>query len=286
MVDEIDDHSGVLAHIRELEPLSVRQFRGLIGEVGRDQLVKISLLIGLVEDAESVCEQAESGAQKDALRVHILLELSGGIEDRAAGGDHIVDDDRVLAVEVCAEELVGNDGILAVYDDGIISSFIEHTCVRADDVGKIDCAVQCAFIGGDDHDVVLVDDQVVHGVHQRLHKLVRGCEVAEVHEGVDILDPGVVGVEGDEVLDAQITELLVHDRGVKRLAPASLVLAALIQERHDDIDAPRLAVDGSDHSLEILEMIVRRHMVDKTVHLIGNGMVCDIYKYIDIFSSG
>ena len=285
VIDEIDDHCSILAHISFLEPHSVLEFRGLVSEVGCDQLVKIALFIGLVKYVQSVCEQAKGRAEEDTLCVHVLLELSGSVQDGTAGGDHIVDNDRVLAVKVRAEELVGDDGILAVYDHRVISSFIEHTRVGTNDVGKIDRAVQCALIGGDDDDVVLVNDQIVHRVHQRLHELIRGCEVAEIHEGIDVLDSGVVGVKCDKVLDTQIAELFVHDRGVERLTAASLVLASLIQERHDDVNAARLAVDGRNDSFEILEMIVRGHMIGKTIHLIGNGMVCDIYKNIDIFSS-
>ena len=105
--------------------------------------------------------------------------------------------------------------------------------------------------------MILVNDQVVHGVHERLQELVRRGETAEIDEGIDILDPGIMRIECDEILDAQITELLVHDGGVEGLAPGPVVLTTLIEEGHDDVDAVRLAVDRRDDSLEILEMVVR-----------------------------
>ena len=54
VVDEIDDHRGVFAHVRGLEPLPVRQLRGLVGEIGGDELVKIALFVSSVEYFEAV----------------------------------------------------------------------------------------------------------------------------------------------------------------------------------------------------------------------------------------
>ena len=46
-----------------------------------------------------------------------------------------------------------------------------------------------------------------------------------------------------------------------------------------------LAVDRGDHSLEILEMIIRRHVVGEAVHLIGYGVISDIHENEDILAS-
>jgi hypothetical protein len=95
-----------------------------------------------------------------------------------------------------------------------------------------------------------------------------------------------VGVKSDEILDPEVAELLVHDGGVQGLTAASLVLASLVKEGHDNIDPVGLAVDGGDHSLEILEMIVGRHVIGKAVHLICDGVIGDIHEDVDILASG
>ena len=64
------------------------------------------------------------------------------------------------------------------------------------------------------------------------------------------------------------------------------MLASLIEERHDDIDPVCLAVDGGDHPLEVLEMVVGGHMVFKSVHLVGDGVVRDVHENKDVLASG
>ena len=62
----------------------------LIGQVGGDDFVEPALFIGRVENVEAVCEQAEGGAYKDAVGMHLFLDLPGGIQHGAARGNHIV----------------------------------------------------------------------------------------------------------------------------------------------------------------------------------------------------
>ncbi len=63
------------------------------------------------------------------------------------------------------------------------------------------------------------------------------------------------------------------------------MLSAFVEEGHDDIDSVCLTVDGRDDSLEILIMIIGRHMIDISVHLIGNTMIADVRQNKDIFTS-
>ena len=47
-----------------------------------------------------------------------------------------------------------------------------------------------------------------------------------------------------------------------------------------------ILVDGGDHSLEILEVIIRRHVVRESVHLIGYGIIGNIHENEDVLASG
>ena len=62
------------------------------------------------------------------------------------------------------------------------------------------------------------------------------------------------------------------------------MLAALIEVGHDHGDPSGLSADGSDRSLEVLVVIVRRHVVFKTKHLVGLAVIDDISKKIEIHS--
>ena len=52
---------------------------------------------------------------------------------------------------------MGNDGIAAVYDAGIIPALIEHSHVEPQDIGDVDRAAHAAFVRADDHHMVAVD---------------------------------------------------------------------------------------------------------------------------------
>ena len=49
-------------------------------------------------------------------------------------GNHIIDDDNIFALQVRAEELVGNDRIASVNNAAVIATFIEHTHIDAKNV--------------------------------------------------------------------------------------------------------------------------------------------------------
>ena len=67
------------------------------------------------------------------------------------GMSDVVDDDDVLAGQGGSQELMGYDGVLAIYDGGVVSSFIEHTQVDTQDVGEVYRTLHGALIRGDDH---------------------------------------------------------------------------------------------------------------------------------------
>ena len=63
------------------------------------------------------------------------------------------------------------------------------------------------------------------------------------------------------------------------------MLAAFIEERHDYCYSVCLACTGLYHALKVLIMVVRRHMVLVTKHIVGNAVVTYINEDINIQSS-
>ena len=76
-----------------------------------------------------------------------------------------------------------------------------------------------------------------------------------------VLDSWVMSVEGDDVFHAHVDQFLKADRAVQGFTSRALVLAAFVEERHDDIDPAGLSSDSGNDSLQILKMIVRGHVV-------------------------
>ena len=74
---------------------------------------------------------------------------------------------------------MGHNGILSIYDLGIISALVEHSHIHAKHVGKIHGPVHGAFIRADDHQMILVHSQIGHLAEQRLHELVKGIEAVK-----------------------------------------------------------------------------------------------------------
>ena len=70
---------------------------------------------------------------------------------------------------------------------------------------------------------------------------------------------------------AHSSQLLQTKCAVERLSSRSLVLAALIQEWHNDIDSAGFSTDGCDDTLQILEVVVRRHVVGVAAQRIGQA---------------
>ena len=85
---------------------------------------------------------------------------------------------------------------------------------------------------------------------------------------------GVVRVEGDDVVDAHVVAKLLQRNGaVERFAARALVLPALIQHRHNNGDAPRLAAYRGNGALEVRVVLVRAHGDVVAVHGIGQAVV-------------
>ena len=92
-----------------------------------------------------------------------------------------------------------------------------------------------------------------------------------------ILYTRIVSIESDDVVYTHAYQLLQCQRTVQRLTGRSLVLTALVQERHDDRDTTGLTTDCCDDTLQILIVIIGRHMILITAQGISHGVVQYIY---------
>ena len=92
-------------------------------------------------------------------------------------------------------------------------------------------------------------------------------------------------VKSENVVDTHAHELLKRDRAVEGLPGGALLLAALIEIRHDHSDPAGLSADGSDDPLEVLEVIVGRHMILESEHFICLAVVDDVGEKIEVHTS-
>ena len=86
-----------------------------------------------------------------------------------------------------------------------------------------------------------------------------------------------MSVEGYEIIDAHIGQLCEHISTVQGFPAGPFMLPAFIKVRHYHIDTVGLPGSGSDHSLQILVIIIRRTVIRISVDGIGQTMVTYIY---------
>src|SRR5699024_9617023 len=197
----------------------------------------------LVKAVQSVGEQTEGGADKDLAGLS-LFQGSGNLTHAFTGGNHVVDNEHVLALHVRAEELIGDDGVASVDDAGIIASLIEHAHVQPEHVGDVDGTAHTALIGADDHHVIGVDDEVVLVAQQVLDELIGGLYGFKAMQRNRVLNSGIMGVEGDDVFHAHVHQLLQRDGAVKGFSAGALMLSAFIEIGHDHVDPAGLSADS------------------------------------------
>ena len=171
-----------------------------------------------------------------------------------------------------------DDRIRAVYDVRIVAALIKHADIHAEERGQKDRPLRRPLVRGDKHHMLTVDAEVLIFRKEGLRKLERRGDILHAHERHDILDAGVVRVEGEQAVHPHRLQLAQHDRAVEGFPRGFAVLPPLVQEGHDDGDALRLPVAGRDDALEILVVIVRRHAVCLPVHLICERPVAYIQK--------
>ena len=161
---------------------------------------------------------------------------------------------------------MGQDRILAVDDRGVVPPLVEHAHVDAQHVGDVDRPAHAALVGADDHQVSAVDGQIRIAAEDVLDELVGGADGLKARHRHRVLHARVVGVEGDDIGDAEVLELLQHAGAVHGFAAVPLDLPSLVEVGHDHVDPAALAARSRDDPLQIHEMIVRGHDIFKAVH--------------------
>ena len=284
MVQRIDDVGDVFAHAAAGIPFTGQQLRCLVDEVGREDLVDGTFLVGPVEAVKTVGEEAEGSKDEDTSGLAVL-ERTGNLKAALAGGNHVVIDNDIFSCHTGAEKFVGNDGISSVHDPGVVASLIEHTHVKTQHVGDVDSPLHAALIRTDDHHVIGINREILHIPEKALDELINGLDCLEAGERDRILYAGIMCVKGDDVVNAHADQLLQGDGTVKRFPGGAAVLTALIEEGHDDGDAARLAADGGDDPLQILEVVIRRHMICLAVQGVGHAVVAHVHHDVEIHAA-
>ena len=100
-----------------------------------------------------------------------------------------------------------------------------------------------------------------------------------------VLYTRIVGVEGDNVLYAHRGQLLQAECAVERLSSGSFMLTAFVQEWHNNIDSTGFSTDSCNDTLQILEMVIRRHVVCVAAKRIRQTVIADIKQNVDIISA-
>ena len=177
------------------------------------------------------------------------------------------------------------DRVAAVDDCCVVVALEEHAHVDAEDIRHVDRAAHAALVRAHDHEMLVVDLQIVGAAENVLDELVgRGDRLEAVHRD-RVLYAGVMRVKCNDVRDAELCELLQRVRAVHRLAAILLDLPSLVEVGHDDVDAAGLLAGSCDHALQVSKMVVRRHDVLEAVHFIGDGVVHDIDHDIDVVAA-
>ena len=133
--------------------------------------------------------------------------------------------------------------------------------------------------------MIVVHLQIRLCAQQRLHKLIGRLEIVEAVQRSSVLYPGIVRVKGDNVLDTHILKLLKGESAVQGFPAGAAVLPAFVKEGHDHVDAVGLSGGGGNHTLQVLIMIVRRHMVFMAADRISQAVIADIYHNKEIASA-
>ena len=180
---------------------------------------------------------------------------------------------------------MGDDRVASIDDRRVVVALEEHAHVDAENVRHVDRAAHAALVRAHDHEVLVIDLQVVCAAEDILDELIgRGDRLEAVHRD-RVLYTGIVRIKCNDIRDAELRELLKRVRAVHRLAAVLLDLASLVEIGHDDIDAAGLLAGSGDHALKVCKMVIRGHDVLEAVHFIGDGVVHDIDHDVDVVAA-
>ena len=92
-------------------------------------------------------------------------------------------------------------------------------------------------------------------------------------------------IKGQKVGDSQFEDFFEHISAVQGFTPGTAVLAALVQEGHDDVDAQGLAGGGQNDALEILIVVIRTHALFKAKHLVSAAVVQGVTDQVEVMAA-
>ena len=130
MIERINDVGNVFAHAAADVPGALQKLGRLINQVCSQNPVDQSIAVSLVKFLKTAGKQTEGREYKNTSGL-ALLQTSCDLEHTLTGGNHVIDDDHVLALNGGAKEFVGQNRIAAVHYSCIVSSLVEHTHVEA-----------------------------------------------------------------------------------------------------------------------------------------------------------
>ena len=136
MIDDVNNTCKVFAHICFNVVRFCQKLRQTVVEVGSNDFVNPALFIVLIKFVETICEQAVCGADEYTFCV-ALFDLLCNIQHTFAGRNHIIDDNNIFAFYGITQKFVCNDWVLTVYNSRVVTTFVEHTHVYAEDVGEV-----------------------------------------------------------------------------------------------------------------------------------------------------
>ena len=133
--------------------------------------------------------------------------------------------------------------------------------------------------------MILVDMKSLFIIKKSLDELVGWLYSLKTMKRSRILYTGIMCIKGDDILNTHIDQLMKCIGTVKRLSSDTFVLAALIKIWHDYVNSAGFSADGSNDTLHILEMVIRRHEVCVRSDRIGKTVVGHIYHNIDVVTT-
>ena len=152
---------------------------------------------------------------------------------------------------------MSDDRVCTVYDVAVITTFVEHTHIYAKYACKEYSTACSTLIRADDHQMVIVDLDVIYAVQDAFYELVSRLNGIESVKRDRILYTRIMCIEGDDVVNTHADQLLKCQCAVHGLTCSTSVLTALIQERHDNSDSSCFTICCSDHTFQILIVIIR-----------------------------
>ena len=94
-----------------------------------------------------------------------------------------------------------------------------------------------------------------------------------------------MGVKGQHIGDAHVLQLLQGKGTVQGFPVASAVLPASVEQGHNHVDSVGLTAGRLNQPLQVLEMVVGRHVVLLTEIIVGTAVVSHIYDEEQIIST-